>query len=149
MSFDRKKVVLDTNTLISAAMNPASISGNVYRYAIEFCSLYRSNETFQELVIVLNRPFMDRYFQSDAPETRQEFLTRYEQISKEVVVNKIATECSDPKDNKFLSLIWEVGANDLVSGNTKHLNVLGEYKKTPILTNREFLMKYAPSWLVR
>jgi uncharacterized protein len=147
MNFARKKVVLDTNTLISAAMNPASISGLVYRYAIEFCTLYRSSDTLNELTVVLNRPFMDRYFVSDAPQARRLFVAQYEEVSNSVSVNKVATECTDPKDNMFLSLAWEIEANYLVSGNTKHLNVMGHFKTTAILTNRAFLTKYAPSRL--
>jgi uncharacterized protein len=147
MRFVPKKLVLDTNTLISAAINPSSISGLVYKYALAHCDLYCSGETLDELDVVLKRPFMDRYFQTDAPQTRAAFLARYADAAKQVQVSIVATRCIDPKDNKFLSLVETIGADYLVSGNTKHLNILLAYAGTPILTNRQFLLEVAPAWL--
>ena len=147
MSFALKKVVLDTNTLISAAINPSSMSGLVYKHGLAYCDLYCSEETFDELAVVLERPFMDRYFQTDAPQTRAAFLARYADAAARVQVSKVTTRCIDPKDNKFLSLVETIGADYLVSGNTKHLNILLTHEGTPILTNRQFLLEVTPAWL--
>jgi uncharacterized protein len=148
MNSARKKVVLDTNTIISAAINPNSISGALYLYTLKHCDLYRSDATSHELEVVINRPFMDRYFLADAPQTRIEFVERYFKQAKQVTVTKTVTRCTDPKDNMFLELVEAVGANYLVSGNIKHLNILVEHEGTPIVTNRQFLADVAPSLLM-
>lgn len=148
MNSVRKKVVLDTNTIISAAINAASISGALYLYTLKHCELYRSDETTYELEVVLNRPFMDRYFTADAPQTRTNFLERYKKQAKHVTVTKTVTRCIDPKDNMFLALAETIHADYLVSGNVKHLNILVEHEGTPIVTNRQFLADVAPSLLM-
>lgn len=148
MNSVRKRVVLDTNTIISAAINPESISGVLYLYALRHCDLFRSDATSRELEVVINRPFMDRYFLQDAPQTRAEFVERYFKQAKRVGVNKTVTRCIDVKDNMFLELTETVGVDYLVSGNTKHLNILEEHKGTAIVTNRQFLMDVAPSLLI-
>ena len=148
MNFARKKVVLDTNTIISAAINPHSISGVLYLHTLKHCDLYRSDTTSHELEVVLNRPFMDRYFLADAPQTRTEFIERYFKLARLVPVTKIVTRCIDPKDNMFLELVETIGADYLVSGNIKHLNILVEHEGTPIVTNRQFLADVAPALLM-
>ncbi|MDI9334958.1 MAG: putative toxin-antitoxin system toxin component, PIN family [Cytophagales bacterium] len=148
MNSARNKVVLDTNTIISAAINPNSISGALYLYTLTHCDLYRSDATSHELEVVINRPFMDRYFLTDAPQTRVEFVERYFKQAKQVSITKSVTRCADPKDNMFLELVETIGANYLVSGNIKHLNILGEHKGTPIVTNRQFLADVAPLLLM-
>jgi putative PIN family toxin of toxin-antitoxin system len=148
MSFVPKRVVLDTNTIISAAINPTSISGVLYLHTLRYYDLYRSDETTHELDVVLNRPFMDRYFVANAPQTRTEFLERYTKQAKRVAVTKTVTRCIDPKDNMFLALAETISAHYLVSGNIKHLNVLINHAGTPIVTNRQFLADVAPSLLM-
>jgi predicted nucleic acid-binding protein len=44
MSFARKKVVIDSNILVSAAIYPNSASANALRLAVMFCELCRLNE---------------------------------------------------------------------------------------------------------
>jgi putative PIN family toxin of toxin-antitoxin system len=148
MNSARKKVVLDTNTIISAAINANSISGALYLHTLKHCDLYRSEATSYELEVVINRPFMDRYFLTDAPQTRAEFVARYFKQAKQVIPAKTVTRCTDPKDNMFLELAEAVGADYLVSGNIKHLNILVEHEGTPIVTNRQFLADVAPALLM-
>jgi uncharacterized protein len=148
MNFARKKVVLDTNTIISAAINPHSISGALVLYTLRHCDLYRSDATSHELDVVLNRPFMDRYFLKDALQTRAEFVERYFKQAQQIAVTKTVTRCTDPKDNMFLELAQTVGADYLVSGNIKHLNILVEHEGTQIVTNRQFLANVAPALLM-
>ena len=148
MNFARKKVVLDTNTIISAAINPHSISGALVLYTLRHCDLYRSDATSHELAVVIHRPFMDRYFLKDAPQTRAEFVERYFKQAQQIAVTKTVTRCTDPKDNMFLELAQTVGADYLVSGNIKHLNILVEHEGTQIVTNRQFLADVAPALLM-
>ena len=129
----RLRVVFDTNILLSAAIYSHSPSARTYRLAVQCCELYRSAETFAELAQVLLRPKFDRYFPAGGS-TREDFLDAYESASKLVVPSHIATECVDPKDNKFLSLAVSVQAHVLASGDRKHLLPMNPYNGVQILT---------------
>jgi uncharacterized protein len=110
MSFARKKVVIDSNILVSAAIYPNSASANALRLAVMFCELYRSDETTAEIEQVLLRTKFDRYFAAGGP-SREDFLTIYKDAAALEPITEIATDCSDPKDNKFLSLALSVKAD--------------------------------------
>lgn len=132
----RLRVVFDTNILLSAAIYSDSASARTYRLAAECCDLYRSVDTFAELAQVLLRPKFDRYFSSGGS-TREDFLDAYEALSRLVVPSHIATECEDPKDNKFLSLAVSVQADVLASGDRKHLLPMSPYNGVLIVTELE------------
>ena len=53
MSFAHKRVILDTNILISSAINPDSPAGLAYQYAVAYYDLFTSEETIAELEAVL------------------------------------------------------------------------------------------------
>jgi uncharacterized protein len=132
----RLRVVFDTNILLSAAIYSDSPSARTYRMAVEFCDLYRSADTFAELSQVLLRSKFDRYFSPDGS-TRGDFLDAYESVSTMIVPTHLATECIDPKDNKFLSLAVSVQADVLASGDRKHLLPMNPYNGVQILTELE------------
>jgi uncharacterized protein len=139
MRYGRKRVVFDTNNLVSAALFGNSPSAEVYRRAVLQCDLYRSVDTFAELVHVLGRDKFDRYF-APGKSTRTDFLLAYEQASTLAEVRIIAMDCADPKDNKFLSLALSVEADVLVSGDQKHLLPMHPYKGVAILSAADFLL---------
>lgn len=56
-----KRVVIDTNTLISAVIIPKSIPAQTLK-AFEHYVICISEETEQELVEVISRPKFDKYF---------------------------------------------------------------------------------------
>jgi predicted nucleic acid-binding protein len=51
-----KRVVIDTNTLISAVIIPKSIPAQALKKAFEYYVICISEETEQELVEVISRP---------------------------------------------------------------------------------------------
>jgi uncharacterized protein len=141
MSSVRKRVVLDTNVLVSAAIYPNSASGAVYAYVAAFCTLCASESTRNELAAVLMRDKFDRYF----PETsvnynpRQTFLSLYDSLTETVELTHIATACTDPKDNPFLSVAVSAGAQYLITGDKKHLLPMNPYHGVEILSEQQFL----------
>ncbi|MBU4519688.1 MAG: putative toxin-antitoxin system toxin component, PIN family [Gammaproteobacteria bacterium] len=137
MSSGAKGLVLDTNVLISAAIFPHSMAARTLSLAFASCRLYRSQETFQEVLSVLNRAKFDRYF-VDPVFTRAMFLDIYERYTMEVAVTHVCTECVDPKDNMFLSLAVSAGADIIVSGDKAHVLSMHPYRGIDILSLADF-----------
>lgn len=138
MSFAPKRVVIDSNILISAAIYPNSASANALRLAVLFCKLVRSDETTAEIEQVLLRTKFDRYFATGGP-SREDFLTIYKDAAALEPITEIATDCSDPKDNKFLSLALSVKADLLITGDRKHLISMHPYRGIPIVSEADFV----------
>jgi uncharacterized protein len=134
----RKRVVLDSNILISAAIYPQSVSASALLIAARFCDLFRSIETTAEIEQVLMRPKFERYFARGVAE-REQFLSLYNEMAVLADVTETATECADPKDNKFLSLCLSVQADMLVSGDRKHLLPMHPYRDIAIVSEADFV----------
>ena len=137
MSSEPKKIVIDTNILISAAIYPQSLAAQALTAAFAFGEVYRSAETLQELQTVLNRSKFDRYF-VDKVFTRAMFVSIFEKHSIEVAVTHHCTDCIDPKDNMFLSLAMSADAHIIVSGDKAHVLSMHPYQGIDILTLGEF-----------
>ncbi len=138
MSSDPKKIIVDTNVLLSAAIYPNSPSAQALLTAFAICTLYHSKETLHEIRTVLNRPKFDRYF-LDTVFRREMFLEAYIEKSIEAEIIQISTDCQDPKDNMFLSLALSAGAEIIVSGDQKHLIPMHPYRGIAILTATDFV----------
>ena len=138
MNLGRKKVVIDSNILISAAIYPDSSSAQAYRLAVTFCDLFASDETMTEIEHVLLRTKFDRYFSHGGP-TREQFLSDYKGVVRTVEINQVSTDCADPKDNKFLSLALSCGADIIASGDQKHLIPMHPYRNISIFSATDFV----------
>jgi len=143
MNSDRKRVILDTNILISAALNAKSLPALIVMRSFETCDVYRCQETLDELADVIFRPKLDKYF--SGKERRHEFLAliKLNTIPAEMTIT--VTDCQDPKDNKFLALARSVDAHFLVSGDKKHLLSMHPYHGIAILNIMEFYNVLFPS----
>lgn len=143
MNSDRKRVILDTNILISAALNAKSLAALIVMRSFETCNVYCCQETFDELVDVIFRPKLDKYFSGQ--ESRHEFLElmKLNMIPTEVTLT--VTDCQDPKDNKFLALARSVNAHFLISGDKKHLLSMNPYHGISIINIMEFYTILFPS----
>jgi uncharacterized protein len=135
MSIERKPIVVDSNVLISAALNEDSISAKAFRRALALFSLTRSKATFAEIENVLNRSKLDRFVSLSI---RQKFLLDYFENSRDVAIVEEVVACRDPKDDKFLSLAVASGALLLMSGD-QDLKVLNPFRGIVIMSPREFL----------
>jgi uncharacterized protein len=134
-----KNIVLDTNLIVSAVINPAGVASQTLDIAEANFDIVASKETLAELVEVLSREKFDRYASKDE---RKLFAMDYADTVKLISVQTVVTECEDPKDNKFLSLAVDARAVLVVSGDKKHLMGMTQYKGIPILGLREFISSY-------
>lgn len=139
MSF-AKRVVLDTSTLISAALRPDSTPRQALLTAAASATVCASLATLTELEQVLMRDKFNRYIDQT---TRREFLELYRRHARlfNVTENEEAAlprPCRDPRDNKFLALALYSSTDILVSSDDDLL-VLSPYQGIQILTPKEFL----------
>jgi putative PIN family toxin of toxin-antitoxin system len=128
-------IVFDTNALISAAIIPGSISRKALLHAAEHYQLVHSAETWAEFNEVIARKKFDRYFPDS---TRSEFVLVMARISEFQSVSIAISDCSDPKDNKFLELAVEAESLIIVSGDN-HLLSMHPYRGIAVLTPADFL----------
>lgn len=135
-------MVLDTSTLISAAINPRSPSGIAYQLAVELCDVFVSSETVAELAEVIQREKLRRYFAGDEG-FRERFVADYQGVAIDAPITIVANDCTDPKDNKFLSLARSVRADFIVSGDKKHLIPMHPYFGVAILGDQDFVTAIA------
>lgn len=130
----KARVVLDSNVLVSAfgwRGNPRRILELVVKNRV---FLFVSPQTFEEFSRVLDYP---KFGFSQQRKTRlREFV-----LSIAIVIiprKKFKIVRKDPKDNKFLECAFACNADFLVTGDF-HLLELKEFKKTKIVTPKQFL----------
>jgi putative PIN family toxin of toxin-antitoxin system len=131
---EKKRMVVDTSVLVSAAILPKSVSGKAFELSLRNFELLASASTERELTEVLYRPKFDRYFQA---ENRLEFLALYAKATTKVVVTTVVTDCIDPKDNQFLELAVDGRASCILSSDA-HLTDMHPYRGISILTPSAF-----------
>ncbi len=134
-----RRVVVDTGTLVSAALRSGSIPDQALMKAFEFFDLCASVETLAELERVLNRDKFDRYRDR---ESRSAFVVTIRRRSLLFSVNPVDLSavnppCRDPEDNKFLALALAAEADAIVSSE-EDLLVLHPWHEIPILTPAQF-----------
>jgi len=132
------RLVIDTNVLISAAIKPAGLQRTVLLLAItKPARLYVSRPILEEYSEVLARPeFRIR------KGLRQQLLQLIKNHSYTVVPPHHLEVTSDPDDNMFVECADAARADYLVTGNQKHFPRF--WKKTKIITTREFISLTAP-----
>ncbi|MFQ5641577.1 MAG: putative toxin-antitoxin system toxin component, PIN family [bacterium] len=129
-----KKIVLDTNTVISAHFwkgNPRKILDLVKagRYA-----LLTSEEIGKELIRVLGYPKFGLTSQEILP-----IVADYSIYAKSIKVkSRVDVIKADPTDNIFLACAKDGGVDYVVSGD-HHLLDLKTFLKIPIVTPKNFL----------
>ena len=128
--------IVDTNSLISAALISTSVTRQALDKVIDLGKLAISNNTTEELMEVLFREKFDKYFIN--PEERFVFVNKIETNSVLFTPEFSVTDCRDPKDNKFLELAAESNASCIITGD-KDLLILHPFRGTPILNASDFL----------
>jgi len=136
----KKKVVLDTNVLISSLLKPKSKARGIYRLALRGeIELYTSVDLMNELSRVLEYPkFKFEELQ------KKVFLKNLTRVAT-ILVNpglRINVIKEDPPDNKFLECAVEAKADYLISGDNKHLLPLNNFEGIKIISPSEFLKLY-------
>lgn len=135
-----RRVILDTSTLVSAALRPGSVPDHALLKAMRTCEICASMETLEELAPVLDRGKFDRYLDK---ESRRAFVTvmrRHLRLFAVQQVDRDAVDppCRDPADNKLLALALASEANALVSSD-EDLLILSPWNGIPMLAPAEFM----------
>jgi hypothetical protein len=135
-----ERIILDTSTLVSAALRTGSIPHQAVMKAIHSCHLYASVESLDELEQVLDREKFDKYLPR---ESRQAFVAMIRQNSQLYTLQNadllaVHPPCRDPKDNQFLALALAAEADALISSDDDLL-VLHPWRGIPVLTPSDFL----------
>jgi putative PIN family toxin of toxin-antitoxin system len=135
-----RRVVLDTSTLVSAALRIGSVPYQAVFDALATCDICASAETLAELEQVLDRDKFDPYLDK---ESRREFVALIRRnIHLFAVQNAdlltVKPPCRDPRDNQFLALAKAAEADAVVSSD-EDLLVLHPWRGIAILTPAEFL----------
>lgn len=130
-----KKIVFDTNVLVSALLFKTSSSRLAYEKALLNHQIICSLECYKELVEVLSRPKFSKYFSEI---DKSIFLINYYHSTQFVKVNMVVEDCRDEKDNKFLALAFEHSSDFIISGDNDLLT-LNPYRNIPIISPNQFL----------
>jgi putative PIN family toxin of toxin-antitoxin system len=133
-----RRVVLDTNVLVSALLFTGELSKIVELWQQGEVVPLISRETFDELRAVLGYPKF-----SLAPEEIQsiienEILPYFEVVR---IKENVRGVCRDPEDDKFLACALSGAAHFILSGD-KHLTDLKSYKTIRIIKASEFLRRF-------
>ena len=135
------RLVIDTNVLISAALKPLGLQRTAFLLAItKPARLYVSRPILEEYADVLSRPEL-----RIRKALRLQLLQLIKNSSHVVVPSRRLEVCSDPDDNVFLECADKAGADYLITGNSRHFPKF--WKKTKIITAREFVSLAAPHWI--
>jgi putative PIN family toxin of toxin-antitoxin system len=130
-----KKAVLDTGTLISAAIRIRSVPSLAFQKALRDYELCISRQTVAELETVLMRSKFDHYLDR---EQRAGFLADYKKIAVLYEVVDKVNDCRDPKDNMFLDLALSAKAEVIISSHPD-LYEMNPYHNIAIMQPAVFL----------
>jgi putative PIN family toxin of toxin-antitoxin system len=131
------RLVLDTNILVSAALKPDGLQRTVFLLStIKPARLYVTNSILSEYRDVLSRPEL-----RIRKGVQQQFLQLIKTHAHLVTPSHQLHVASDPDDNIFLECA-DAQADYLVTGNQRHFPKF--WKKTKIITSREFITMVAP-----
>lgn len=132
------RLVLDTNVIISAALNPDGLPRTVFLLAItKPARLYVSQTILAEYREVLARPEL-----AIRKGVRRQFLQLI--VNRAHLVRRLPTieAAHDPGDNQFLECADTARADYLVTGNRRHFPIF--WKNTKVITPAELVALVAP-----
>ncbi|WP_020602094.1 putative toxin-antitoxin system toxin component, PIN family [Spirosoma spitsbergense] len=134
------RFVIDTNTLVSAALFARSTPRQAFDTALNRGELLTSESCLAELNQVLHRPKFARYL---TPFEADLFINQYSLKATMVSVSSVVKDCRDAKDNKFLELAIDGVATCIITGD-QDLLVLHPFLTISIVTPFDFL-SWAPA----
>jgi putative PIN family toxin of toxin-antitoxin system len=135
------RLVIDTNIVVSAALKPDGLQRTVLLLAItKPARLYVSEAVIAEYRRVLARPEL-----KIRKGLLQQILQLIRSHSQTVTPSRPLQITPDPDDNIFLECADAARADYLVTGNPRHFPKF--WKKTKVITSREFLSIVAPHLL--
>ena len=135
-----QRVILDTSTLVSAALRMGSVPDRALLKALRTCDVCASVETLDELARVLDGKKFDRYCDRESRRSFVALIRRSVRLFAVYNAVRAAVDpaCRDLRDNQFLALALVSEADALVSSD-EDLLVLHPWRGIPIVTPAEFL----------
>jgi putative PIN family toxin of toxin-antitoxin system len=132
-----RRLVLDTNVLVSAALRNGSLPHRALLKARMEARLLVSDETLAEFREVLLRDKFDRDVDRFL---REGLLQEYARLCTLVPIPSPVSACRDPKDDKFLEVAMHGRADAIVTGDRDLLD-LNPFQGVAIITPAEYLAK--------
>ncbi len=128
-----KRVVLDTNVLVSSALGGA-LELILDKWGDEAFTVVMTSDILDEYLDVIHRP------KFHLKQETIDRITRYIYEFGEFFVSAETIQAipDDPNDDKFLEAVLAGRADVIVSGD-RHLLELKEFRGIPIITAREFM----------
>ncbi|MBS3119404.1 putative toxin-antitoxin system toxin component, PIN family [Candidatus Woesearchaeota archaeon] len=131
-----KKVVLDTNVLVSASISKAGNPNRIFRLALQNkITFFTTADILEELEGVLRVKFK---WPQDIIRTYLAIILKHAILTK--TKHKLNIVKRDPADNKILECAASCKADYIITGDN-HLLDLKEFRETKIITPKEFLNK--------
>jgi putative PIN family toxin of toxin-antitoxin system len=130
-----KRVVIDTNVMVSALLFKGSLSKIVDHWKEGKIIPLLSKETFNEFKTVLEYPKFSLTAQEIKTIIEEEVLPYFEVTD---IVNRVKGACRDSDDDKFIACAVSAAADFIVSGDRDLLD-MGKYKSVKIISASEFL----------
>jgi len=124
-----RKVVLDTNILVSSLLFQGDLAGIVGLWKTGRIIPVLSRATFAEFKAVLEYPKFSLSDQEIKLIIEQEVLPYFETVD---VSDETESVCRDPDDDKFITCAVSASAEFIVSGD-KDLLDIGEYRSVRII----------------
>jgi uncharacterized protein len=132
------RLVVDTNIIVSAALKPDGLQRTVFLLATtKPARLYVSTPILSEYRVVLSRPEL-----RIRKGLRRQFFEFIRNHSHLVFPSHSVQAATDHRDNMFLECADEARVDYLITGNQRHFPRF--WKKTKIITSREFVSLVAP-----
>jgi uncharacterized protein len=131
----QKRLILDTNLLVSGMLFRSSSPRQAIEKAQNEALLLASNATLAELLEVFQRPKFDRAANLKLRET---LVREYAQRCKIIAVHSKIQACRHPPDDKFLELAIDGRADKIITGDLDLL-ALNPFRGIPIITPAQYL----------
>lgn len=132
------RIVLDTNIVVSALLNPDGLPRIVLTVSVTRpARLYVSDDVLEEYKAVLARP---RFAISRG--SQLQFLQLLKMRARIVAPSRKLEVTRDPADNIFLECAEAAAADYLVTGNQRHFPTF--WGKTKVISSREFVDLITP-----
>ena len=134
-----KKIVLDTNVIVSALIGNSYPRQVVFEYVLsKKVEILLSNTIFQEYVEVLRRP---KFYQYPRFITKAEIvLNKLDELATRSITDLKLSIIKDEPDNRFLELAVSGVADFLITGNSRDF-LLRNYESVKIVTPEEFVIQ--------
>jgi putative PIN family toxin of toxin-antitoxin system len=133
-----RKVVLDTNILVSALLFKGGLAALVDLWKKGRLIPVLSRETFQEFKAVLEYPKFSLTRQDMKVIIEEEVLPYFEVIE---ITDNIKGICRDSDDDKFIACAVSASADFIVTGDRDLLD-MGKYKSIRIVSASVFLKMF-------